>query len=152
MLPNGQVETITKGTPYIPLDYGWKSAKDGSRPVTTDVINKLPQIANGWDIAELTSMEGFLRAQPVIIGGRLRIMPPSAQHIRVTTTVRETQSQLARAEPHIRAGRIPVLKETTKVALVERALEFEIERYGRPLASLRRDGVPVTPPQTLFRK
>jgi hypothetical protein len=148
MRPDGQVETCRKTTPYIPLNYDWVSTKDGRRPVWADIITKLPQIANGWERSDLEAMKDFLHAQPMIIGGQLRLMPPAADRIQVTRTVRETESLLARVDSHVQAGRIPVLKDETRQSLLARAEQFEVRTYGGPLASLTRK--PPTPPPTLF--
>ncbi len=150
MLGDGQIDTYQKRTPYVPLNYYWKSANDDRHPVWADVVTKLPQIANGWETSELQAMKQFLHGQPIIIGGRLRLMPPAADQIQVTTTVRETEALLTRVETHIQAGRIPVLKIETKQSLLARAEQSEIQNYGATLASLNQKRKPPTSPRTLF--
>lgn len=147
MRPDGEVETYWKRAPYIPLNYNWVKGND-RRPVWADIIEKLPEIANSWERGEFQTMKEFLHAQPVIIGGHLRLMPPPADRIAVTTTVQATKSLLSSVETHIQAGRIPILKDETKRAILARAGEFEVRTYGAPLRELTKK--PAAPPRTLF--
>ena len=149
MQPNGQIERYPTKTVYIPLDYYWITGPE-QRSVWADVIDKLPQIANGWDAKDMETMKGFLGGWTMIIGGRLRLMPPPAEYMKVNATVRTTASLLAAAEIHIQAGRIPLLKDETKQSLLARAEQFEIMKYGRPLAPSTQKESPTTTQRTLF--
>ncbi|MBM3984054.1 MAG: hypothetical protein FJ304_28065 [Planctomycetes bacterium] len=134
--------TVPIGTPYLPLNYDWVHPNTGRRPVWGDVIEKYPELASGWEKDALRRMQQLLSGTPMILGGFLRIMPVPSDRIRVTTTVQGTEQLLAELDRHIGAGRVPVLKNETKRAILERARQYEIERYGRPL----RAAVTAQPP------
>ncbi|HVS36506.1 MAG TPA: hypothetical protein VMS17_13160 [Gemmataceae bacterium] len=53
--------------------------------------------------------------------------------MRVEMTVSAAGALLAQADRHIKAGRIPVLKETTKARIIGLAEEYEQQTYGRVL-------------------
>jgi hypothetical protein len=97
------------------------------------LIERHPEIANGWTKEWMRQMKGFLSGTAVILGGLLRVLPAPADAIPVTRTVSATEHFLEMAEGHIRAGRLPVLKNSTKEGLLEKARQYEIKEYGRPL-------------------
>jgi len=78
-------------------------------------------------------MSKFVNGERMILDGVLRVMPSRLENIAVDTTVSAVESQLQRADAHIQAGRMPILKKSTKGELVERAQRYEIEKYGKPL-------------------
>lgn len=78
-------------------------------------------------------MEEFFSGQPVILNGRLRILPHAAFANQVKGTVSATEQLLCPADDHIKAGRLPVLKDATRQGLLEKAHQWEINQYGRPL-------------------
>jgi hypothetical protein len=61
------------------------------------------------------------------------VLPIPAASIRVTTTVCATEQLLRLADEHIKAGPLPVLKDTSKQELLEKARQWETSQYGRPL-------------------
>src|SRR5690606_26663348 len=97
------------------------------------VIEDHPCLANGWSVAELDQMQNFLNGQVIILDGFVRLMPARLEHISVEMTVAAAEEQIRRAELHISAGRIPILKDATISELRRRAEQYEIEQYGKPL-------------------
>jgi hypothetical protein len=131
----GQAVVYPEWTPYIEVMTGWY--RRGDKENTTwdydEVIDKHPEIATGWTKEGLRQMHDFLGGKIVILGGYLRILPPKADAIQIKTTVSATEHLLHLADKHIRAGRLPVLKSATKEGLLEKARQWEISQYGRPL-------------------
>ena len=115
---------------FLPMNYKWRG-HPGS--VWSDVIAKHSEIANGWTDADLTEMRNLLTATPMILDGRLRLMPARSEHMKVEHTVATIRRWIANAEGHMQAGRIPLLKPSTLESLAERAEKHEIEKYGQPL-------------------
>jgi hypothetical protein len=131
----GQIVTYPTWTEYIWLRYGTRMGSDRRETVWDydRVIDHHPEIANDWTKESLRRMEDFLHGKVVILGGLLRVLPIPADIIRVNRTVSATQQTLQEAEDHIQAGRLPILKDTTKQSLLEKARQHEISQYGRPL-------------------
>jgi hypothetical protein len=67
------------------------------------------------------------------VGGLLRILPAKAEAIPVNGTVSATENLLRLVDEHIQAGRLPILKESTKHGMLEKARQGEIRQYGRLL-------------------
>ena len=99
----------------------------------SDVIAKHSEIANGWTDADLTEMRNLLTATPMILDGRLRLMPARVEHMKVEHTAATIRRWIAKAEGHVQAGRLPLLKPSTLESLAERAEQHEIEKYGQRL-------------------
>ena len=78
-------------------------------------------------------MKDSFCGQAVILGGLLRVLPHAAFVTQAKGTVSATEHFLRMAEVHIQAGRVPVLKASTKERLLEKAREGELRQYGRLL-------------------
>ncbi len=115
---------------YLPLEYKWKSHPE---PVWGDVISIHPEIANGWTIPDFKRMLGFLCGTPMILHGRLRVMPRRAEHITVTNPLTAIKFGIEQARLHMKFGRVPILRSETEQMLLEKAKQYEIATYGRPL-------------------
>lgn len=126
------------------MDYRWRGHA-GS--VWSDVIARHAEIANGWTDADLAEMKSLLTGTPMILDGRLRLMPARAKHMKIDQPVATVREMVAKAEVHMQAGRIPILKQETLDGLIEAAKQREIERYGRPLRSARKH---IDPQRKLF--
>lgn len=112
------------------MNYSWPGH---SGSVWSDVIARHSEIANGWTDADLTEMRNLLTATPMILDGRLRLMPARAEDMKVEHTATTIRRWIANAEGHMQAGRIPLLKSSTLESLAKRAAQNEIEKYGQPL-------------------
>lgn len=121
---------ITAKSVYLPMNYSWPGH---SGSVWSDVIARHSEIANGWTDADLTEMRNLLTATPMILDGRLRLMPARAEDMKVEHTATTIRRWIANAEGHMQAGRIPLLKSSTLESLAKRAAQNEIEKYGQPL-------------------
>ena len=119
---------------FLPMSYKWRGHLG---PVWSDVISGHPEIANGWTDAALTEMQSLLTAVPMILDGRLRLMPAPAQHMRIEQSAAAIRLGIARAEEHMQAGRIPLLKPRTLEQLVARAEAEEIAKYGKSFTPAR---------------
>jgi competence protein CoiA len=108
-------------TPVLPLDFTWKLART---PITDDVIDKHPEMANGWTKESLHEMEGLLTGMPVIFHGLLRVMPALPAQMRVNMPLMTAWGLWGKAEEHMRAGRIPVLKKETKDRIMALSEQF----------------------------
>jgi hypothetical protein len=137
---SGKAVTFRKWTEYILLRYGTYTAGDrqNTRWDYDNLIDRHPDIANGWTKDGLREMKDLFCGTAVILGGLLRVLPLPAASIRVEKTVSATEQLLQQAETHIRAGRLPLLKDSTKSALLERARQYEIDQYGRPIHRQRK--------------
>jgi Competence protein CoiA-like family len=113
---------VPRNTLYIPLDYCLVDRlTNRKRPVWCDIIRKHAEIANGWSEAALGEMIELLNGTPMILDGLLRLMPPRAERIVVRSKNDRVRRQLRELDDHVRAGRIPVIKESTRSLLLERA-------------------------------
>jgi hypothetical protein len=132
---SGQTTTFGKWTEYIKVDYYSYRIGDSrnKRWDRDNVIDRHPEIANSWTSESLDQMLDFLCGTAVILGGQLRVLPSPAHAIPVKSTVSATESLLDLAEGHVRAGRLPILEEITREALLEKARQGEIRRYGQLL-------------------
>ena len=115
---------------YLPMNYKWPGHPGD---VWSDVIARHSEIANGWTDAEFAEMRNLLTATPMILDGRLRLMPARAESMKVEHTATMIRGWIAKAEGHMQAGRIPLLKSSTLESLAKRATLNEIEKYGQPL-------------------
>lgn len=122
--------TIPKGSLCIPLDWYFKKPGEPRVYEWERIIKEHEQLANGWTKPELNGMRDFLRGELWILDGLLRIMPSPIGDISLNMTVSAAKDHLARAEKHIAAGRLPILKEATKERLIESAEAFERREYG----------------------
>jgi hypothetical protein len=75
-------------------------------------------------------MSKFLSAVPWILDGQMRLIPPrKLATINVQSTVTSARMLLDEAENHGRMGRVPILKEATRNAMIGSAAKFEREYY-----------------------
>lgn len=131
--PNtGRVVTRPKWTEYIKLDYmHWTRGDSQNKWYDYDlVIDRHPDIANGWTKDGLRQMMDFLGGTAAILGGLLRVLPSPATNIPAPPSVSSAKHLLAIAEGHILAGRLPVLRQTTKSGLIEKAREHAMRFYS----------------------
>ena len=131
----GSEFVVPARTPYLPLNYKWRSS---AGDVWADVIGRHPGIANGWTEAEFVDMKHLLSAAPMVLEGRLRLMPASLERMQVDCSAATIRRWVANADAHIQAGRIPVLKPYTLQSLIARAEKRDIERYGPRIPRSRR--------------
>ncbi len=129
----GQTVTYPKWTEYIWLRYGTPTDKQNTLWDYEKVIDCFPDIANGWTREGVRQMMGFLRGRPVILSGLLRVLPNPALMTQAKGTVSATEHLLHLADEHIQAGRLPILEDSIKEALLENARREEISQYGRLL-------------------
>jgi hypothetical protein len=132
---SGRIVTYGKWTEYIKVNvYTYKVGDSQNKRWNYDnVIDRHPEISNGWTKEGLRQMLNFFCGTAVILGGLLRVVPSPADSIPVRGTVSATKHFLRLADEHVRAGRLPVLKESTKQGLLEKARQGEISQYGRLL-------------------
>jgi hypothetical protein len=133
----GQTVLLPKGTPYIDMDF--KFTRRNPRPISDDVIDHHPEIANGWTKKELLTMKKFLHAKEMIFDGKLRLMPAQADILSVNVTVSNAETLVHQVESHIKAGRIPILKDETKRKIIESAQRHEQHTYGHLLSEKRKE-------------
>ncbi|MBI3411681.1 MAG: hypothetical protein HY040_25405 [Planctomycetes bacterium] len=124
----GKKMLVPKGTPFLPLEHGRVDRWNQVRPVWSEVIRRHPELANGWSEAEFRQMMAFLHAKPTLLAGLLRLMPSHADAITVSDSVGVVSQLLEKTNAHVRAGRLPLLKEETRRRLLERAEAVEEER------------------------
>jgi hypothetical protein len=134
-IDRGQVVTFKKWAEYIKLNYYHHTVGDSQnkRFDYDNVINCYPDIANGWTRETLRQMKQFFSGEAIILGGLLRVLPHPAFVKQANGTVSATEHLLRIAYEHIQAGRVPVLKDSTKDALLEKARQGEISQCGRLL-------------------
>ena len=122
--------TFPKDSICMPLN--WYFTQTGKPPVDEwkRIVDQHPQVANGWTKDELDAMRQFLSGKIMILDGFLRLMPSPPEKIKVEMTASDMRAKLDRVEEHIAAGRIPILKETTKQQLLKNAEAYEKRRYG----------------------
>jgi competence protein CoiA len=136
-VPNDTLITLPKGTPFIRLAYRIREHGKDWRDQTEIIIEDYPCLAAGWTLKELHDMAFFLDAKTIIISGQLTLMPSAADKIRVAGGRSRTQLVLDKCEAHIKAGRLPMLKERTKNDILRRADETDArteefwKRYDR---------------------
>jgi len=139
---SGQVVTFPKWTEYIKVNYGTYNRGDSQNTHWDHdkLIDEHPDLANGWTKEGLRQMKRLFDGTAIILGGLLRVLPLPANSIRVKETVSSTERLLSLAGEHIRAGRLPVLKDSTKSGLIEKAKQYEMQTYGRLLRPQARSG------------
>jgi len=141
----GRPVTFRKWTPYIKVNYRtWTVGNSQNKRNDHDkVIERHPEIANGWTKEEIHRMKDFFCGTAIILGGLLRVLPFLPEKLHVERTVGAMEQLLRAAEGHIQAGRLPLLGENTKQWLLDKARQFEIGQYGRTIR-------PEPPQRTLF--
>jgi hypothetical protein len=147
------VVTYPKRTEYIKLNYAhWNAGDSQSKWYDYDLlIDHHPEIANGWTKDGLRHMKNLFNGTAIILGGLLRVLPAPATSISVNLSVGSTEQLLALAEGHIRAGRLPVLKDSTKEGLIEKAKLREMQLYGRLIRpELQQNGMRSDKQTSLF--
>ncbi len=127
---NGYVYSLPANSLYLPMHYKWNTS-EGS--VWLDVIRDHEGLANGWTESEFSDMKKLLNGTPMILNGRLRLMPRPANQMQVEHTVSTIQQWISKADAHMLAGRIPLINSETFESLVDRTKKREIETYGRLL-------------------
>ncbi len=132
---SGRTMSYVKWKECIKVDYYTYTIGDSrnKRWDYENVIDRHPEIANGWTKDGLRQMLEFFRGTAVILDGLLRVLPSPAESIAFNGTVSATEHLLRLADGHIQAGRLPVLTESTKEVLLLKAQQSEISHYGRPL-------------------
>lgn len=95
------------------------------------LIDHHSPIENGWTKLEIIATEQFLNGTIIIVDGLLRVMPSAPKDIEVKMTEAATQVHLNRIDGHIAAGRVPILKDETKEALLEKARQYEERHYSK---------------------
>lgn len=129
---DGIIITLPKWTSYIKVDIGY--SKPGERTVWDyeNVIQNHPEIANGWDKKEFERLLVALSGKAIIIQGNLCILPSPTESMMANMSVAVVNSHLMMADRHILAGRVPILKDTTKEFLLNRAKQFDQSRGWSP--------------------
>ncbi len=130
--------TLPKGTPFLPLLYELRVTGGTRQPQSHVLMERYPMLANGWTKQEFDQMRNLLGGYAIMLGGQLRLLPMVAKYNKNQRTVNSTKALLQKADEHIQAGRIPILKDQTKAELLVRATEFETATYGKPLAEQQR--------------
>jgi hypothetical protein len=116
---DGEPRILSAATVMISL----VDAPHRRRTVTDEIIESFGDIANGWTKSDLNDMQQLLRGTPVVLDGCLRVMPALPGDVRWRSSgvsPLAVYSLMSQADGHARAGRIPLLKESTKRAIVER--------------------------------
>lgn len=117
---DGVPQIFPAETAMIPVH---NSPRHRQSEVTDVIIEGFSDIANGWSKPDLRAMQQLLCGTPVILEGSLRIMPAlpgDSRWARSDVSPFSVHTLLSQSEDHARAGRIPLLKDSTKRALVER--------------------------------
>jgi hypothetical protein len=148
----GRVVSYPKWTEYIKLNYmHWRRGDSQNKWYDYDlVIGRHPDIANGWTKDGLRQMKDFLGGTVIILGGLLRVLPSPASSIPTPPSVSSAEHLLAIAEGHILAGRLPVLKQTTKTGLIEKARKHEMQFYPDSGSRERRQNQSSDAQRSLF--
>lgn len=144
------VFTIPKGALYIPLNWYFKRTGEPRVYEWERIIDEHEQLANGWTRQELTAMKNFLNGELLILDGSLRVMPAPVGKISVNMTVSATRDHLARLEHHVAAGRIAILKDSTKEEFISSAEAYERREYGDLLEHQSRKSETPDQQQHLF--
>lgn len=131
---HGDVVTMPKGTVCLPLTWRFKTPGQDWENEWERVISNHPGLAIGWTKNELINTRDILAAKIMILDGHLRLMPSPADAIDVRSTVSEMTTRLQRIDEHVAAGRLPLLKESTKQQLLKAAEDYERRTYGRLLS------------------
>lgn len=127
---DGSTLTLPNGVEFIPLTKQFSVRGGPWEWQYETIINQYPEIAAGWTKGEVEWMQEFLSADPVILAGRMRMVPFSAEMIKADRSRSSLQFFLEKLEGHIKAGRVAVVKDETKTGLVRRSEEFERKEYG----------------------
>ncbi len=145
------IDPETGGTVLVPTDalaipLDWYFQRSGKPNVQEweRIIDSHSELANGWTKDELLAAQKFLVGKIMVIDGFVRIMPSLPSNIPVEMSVSSAKTQLESIERHGAAGRVPILKDETKAALLEKAKKFEADRSGPQL------GRRTDPQQSLF--
>ena len=120
--------TIPKGRVYLPLAYSWRGHNG---PVWLDVIEKFPEIANGWERSELQSMQKLLNATPMILKGRLRLMPGPADQMNRELSPILAKRWIERVSYHVDSSRIPIIQQRTLEGWLCLVLHLMIQKNAR---------------------
>lgn len=139
---SGRVVTFPKWSEYIKVNYYTYRVGDRQHKKWDHdkLIDRHPELTNGWTKDGLAQMKEFFGGTAIILGGSLRLLPLPASSIPVNRSVSNTKHLLLIAEEHIRAGRLPILKDGTKSGLIEKANQYELRTYGQLLRPEGRSG------------
>lgn len=132
-VPNStEVVTYPEWTEYIKLNHERWLAGDTDKKWHDFalVIDNHPDIANGWTKDEFLQMKDFFSGTAILLGGLLRVLPSPVEELGSNHSVDVTTTVLEQADRHVRAGRLPILKDSTKEAILQRAKERESWLYG----------------------
>jgi hypothetical protein len=126
---NGQKEMIPKDTQFLELEYYWinRTTRHATEAYER-IIEKHPGVAAGWTLEEFEEMKHFLCAQPVIIEGKLRLIPSAAAQLYVNCNSVRAHELLTKCNVHIEAGRVPVIKDETRQHILKLASQFDDNR------------------------
>lgn len=106
-------QVLAKHEKYLPLNYRW--ILDGREQDAADrIIEQCPEIANGWTAVELAAMRRALGGFVAILDGLLRLVPSTCEELSRRPAASEPPDFAARVEAHVRAGRIPCLRQETR--------------------------------------
>ena len=147
----GAVTTYPKWTKYLEVSYEhWVVGASQNKWHDFEVvIDRHPDIACGWTKDGMRRMKDFFFGKPIILGGHLRLLPSPAKSIPVNRSISATEHVLQAALVHERAGRLPILQDSTRAVLLDKAKAFEIATYGRTVS--RRSGMEKPQePKSLF--
>lgn len=130
---SGRTVTYRKWTEYIQVSYYHYRVGDSQNKWWDHdmLIDRHPEIANGWTKDGVRQMKEFFKGPTVILGGLLRLLP--ATLTKMERTVSSTEYFLRLAEDHVRAGRLPLLEESDKRRFIDLAKQYEMRQYGRPI-------------------
>jgi hypothetical protein len=146
----GEAVSIPKNTVCLPLTWRLKSpGKDWENEWERLILNH-NGIAIGWTKDELVKTSDFLAAKILVLDGYLRLMPSSADSLSVKTTVADASTRLKQIDAHIAAGRLPILKDSTKQQILKAAEQYEIRTYGKLLSESTRPLKQNTHQKSLF--
>jgi competence protein CoiA len=139
----GEAITIPKDTNCLPLTWRLKNPGEDWENEWERLISNHPGLSIGWTKNDLVNTRDILAAKIMILDGYLRLMPSSVDAINVKATVSEVRTRLQRIDEHIAAGRLPILKDSTKQQLMKAAEDHERRTYGRllsePVQSRKKD-------------
>ena len=129
----GGMVTYAKWTEYIKLNYAhWKVGDSPNKSYDYELlIDRHPDICNGWTKDGLRQMKDFFGGTAIILRGLLRLLPAPVALMPANQSVSSTEHLLALADGHVRAGRLPVLKDSTKALLIGNGKPGETKLYGR---------------------
>lgn len=129
---DGKHNRVEKGAIAVPCNWYRQRGPNAREFEWERLIDHHPLIANGWSKPEIKAIEQFLKGTILVVDGLLRVMPSAPKDIDVKMTESAARAQLSRIDGHIASGRVPILKEESKAALLAKARQYEEQLYGKP--------------------